>query len=298
MLKAVPQIEKAPVIANKSAIHYGYVAYHDIALGHQLVQPDHSPYYHVIPCRELIPFVSIEVGEIDEKQVQNPKRKKGVPPVKRVPKTAYECAFEIETSYSDWAFLILHPLTGFSTDRAFRIFQTIQPFHYKLKDIQRELALAETRIDATSPYKVTYEGESVELQPLDKEDKAVARKVLEVISRSADLGVETAIKVHRNTLTSMTKAFAGGDGKIAPDPLDKILAEELGTELPQLVAAEKARSEKEAQTDEKALRLREIELKEKELALKTQELELLQKEENRRKMEAVRAGRKKEEAEV
>lgn len=281
-VKAVPQIERNPRTVSQTAAHYGYVAFHDITLGpDHRVQPADSPYRQVLPCRELIPFTNIEVGEIDEKQVQNGKRKKYQPPVKIKQKTAFECATEMENSYADWAFQILRPLTGFTSSRAFHIFQTIQPFHYKLKDLQEALFEAGSRIDQTVLYEVSYEGETNSLYPLSDEDKEIAREVLGLIQVSANQAIDIAVQKQQATITSMTSRFAGGDGKAVPDPLDKIMAEEFDIDLPQLVAVQKSKAEAETQkkqVEDAELRRRDIELREKEIALKERELDLREQE--------------------
>jgi hypothetical protein len=275
-IQAVPKIQRDPRTVSQNAMHYGYVAYHDITLERHRVQPEGSPYAQVLPCRQLIPFTNIEVGEIDEKQVQNGKRKKYQPPVKIVQKTAFECAQEMETSYAEWNFQILHALTGLSEDEAFRIFQTIHPFAYKLKDIQRELGGAESRIDEESPYTVTYEGNSVVLEPLSNREKEIARKVADQIIASANQAVDLGTDKWQKTITSMTRAFAGGDGKVTPDPLDRYLAKEFGTKPPQLVdvqrdEAEKAQAEDKYKEEDLALRREELELRKREIELREQE---------------------------
>ena len=292
MINAVPKIQRDPRTVSQNAMHYGYVAYQDIQLGGKRVQPADSPYYHILPCRELLPFTNIEIGEIDERQVQNGKRPRGVPPVKITQKTAYECALEMEISYAEWAFQILHPLTGLDEDAAFRIFQVVQPFRYKLKDIQAELGGAEDRIDRDEPYTVSYDGDTIALEPLSEDEKVVARKIAEQIGAAANHAFDLGVKRQQETLTSMTKAFAGGDGKVTPDPLDRKLAKDFGTKLPQLVNVQEQEAAKQSESD--ALKREELELRRKEVELRERELEFREKEANRQKMAEVRAARKPE----
>jgi hypothetical protein len=293
MTQAVPKIQRNPRTVSQNALHYGYVAYQDILLGGKQVQPDNSPYFQVIPCRELIPFTNLDVGEIDEKQIQNPKRPKGQAPVKIVQKTAFQCAQEMEISYADWAFTILHPLTGLSEDDAFRIFQTIQPFKYKFKDIQLEVGQAESRIEQTEAYTVTYEGETKVLDPLSDDEKEIALKVWNLLTPSINHAVDVATDKWQKTITSMTRAFAGGEGKVSPDPLDRKLAIEFGTQTPQLVDVKADEAKKQTEADD--LRREEIALRKQEIALKERELELREKEAsntaNKERMAQVRAAK-------
>lgn len=274
-------------------MHYGYVAYQDIHLGGKRVQPEGSPYYHVLPARQLLPFTNIEVGQIDEKLRESKNRKKYQPPVKIVQKTAFECASEMETSYADWNFQLLKDLTGYAEEDADRIFQVVQPFPYKLKDIQVQLGAATDRIEATEPYTVIYEGQTADLKPLSERERAVAYKVLGQLQSAANIAVEMAVEKFQKTVTSMTRAFAGGDGKVTPDPLDRKLAVELGNKLPQLVDVKQEEVARESESvllkrEEIELRRKEIELKERELALREADAT---KEANREKMAAVRAAK-------
>ena len=240
MLKAVPQIQKTPTAASDSAIHYGYVAFHDIHIDRtQIVQPEGSPYRHVLPKRNLIPFTNVRVTEIDEKLVQWGDRPKGTPPVKSRIKTAKECAGDMEISYSDWNFQVLRPMTALDEQTAFRIFQTVQPFEYKLKDLGDALAYADERIEATEPYTVPYEGESITLAPLSESEKEIARQILPQIQASAAHALVKAEEKINSTILSMTVARNGGRGRTAPDPLDKAMAEDLGVTVPKAVDVEK-----------------------------------------------------------
>jgi hypothetical protein len=274
MIKAVPKIQRDPRTVSDNARHYGYVAYQDIRLSReQIVQPDNSPYYHVIPCRELIPFTNIEVGEMDEKKYAA----KINPPVTKRPKSALECAREMENAYADWNFTVLRPLTGFTEDDAFRIFQVVQPFAYKLKDAQIYVGAAEERIERDESYTVSYEGETVELHPLTDEEREVAREVQRLVLASINLAFDRATEKTQKTVTSMTRAFAGGEGKVTPDPLDRKLAPDLGIKLPQLIDVQ----EQEKKTADDDLKREEIELRRKEIELRERELALREAEANR-----------------
>ena len=291
---SIPKIQRNPRTVSNNAMHYGYVAYQDIQLGGKRVQPEGSPYYHVLPCRELLPFTNIEVGEIDEKLVQRAKRPKGQPPVKIVQKTAYECAQEMEISYADWAFVILHPLTGLDEDSAFRIFQVVQPFAYRLGDIELEVAQAESRIDADEPYTVTYDGNTVALEPLSEDEKEVARKVLNLITPSITHAVNIAQEKWQKTTISMTSRFSGGEGKASGDPLDKKLAKEFGLKLPELLNVREQETKK--QTEDADLKREELDLRRKEIELREREIELREKEANRDRMAQVRAAKQTQQA--
>lgn len=275
-IRAVPQIAN-PDAVSESAIRYGYVAYHDIALGndHQ-VQPDTSPYHKLIPCRELIPFTDIQVTEIDVKKYGEGGtfNKMNVAPVIRKPKNAFECAAEMERSYEAWAFVLLTPLTGFDTDRAFRIFQTVQPFPYQLKDIEDSLADAESRIEAVAPYQAAYQGETVDLLPLNEADKAIAREVLPIIQGSASFAVTEAGRKIDLTIESMNARFSGGDGKRNADPHDKYLSKELGMELPKLITNQQPQQQVPVQHVTQTESPESLDLKRQELALKEREIAL------------------------
>lgn len=285
-IRAVPQIAN-PESVSDSAIRYGYVAYHDIALGndHQ-VQPDTSPYHKLIPCRELIPFQDMPVTEIDTKKYGEGGtfNRQNVSPVSQRMKSAKDCAQEIEQSYEMWAFTVLRPINGFDTDRAFRIFQTVQPFPYLLKDIEAALDDAESRIESEVPYQVAYQGEVVDLRPLDEADKAVAKEVLILVKRSASAAVQIATDKMEMTIESMNSRFSGGEGKRVPDPLDKYHAQQLGRSLPTLITANEQQAYQQPAAlqqapaglspEEIALKQRELDQKDRELALEEKKLEL------------------------
>lgn len=282
-IRAVPQIVKQQAVSD-SAVRYGYVAYHDIVLGSDYqVQPSTSPYHKLIPCRELIPFSDMPVTEINIEKygLGGTFNAQKISPVTQRMKSAKDCITEIVNSYQAWAFVELVPLSGFDTDRAFRIFQTIQPFPYLLKDMEFELDGAEDRIEATAPYTVTYQGESYEVEPLNDEDKDIALQVLRIIKHSAKYAVEIGQKRLDDTIESMANRFSGGDGKRSADPHDKYLSKDLGVELPKKFSSNQQQQPSMVQTTERdayiALRLREMELKERELAIREMELGLRQK---------------------
>lgn len=245
MIQTVPKITQAPVQASDTAVHYGYVAFHDISLQgptgiEYRVQPDYSPYFTKIPARELIPFTNINVYEIDSSRAashqDNRHRQKYTPPVAGRQKTARECVEEMVNCYMQWGFVELTPLRGLTEDVAFHIFQVIQPFAYSLRDIENEISFgAVERIAETDIFTVTYNGETATIEPLPDHLKAIAEEVRAIMASSASVAVDKATTIFENTELSMTKAFAGGEGKRGADPLDKYLAGELGKELPKLV---------------------------------------------------------------
>lgn len=281
-IRAVPTFAK-PENHSDSAIRYGYVAYHDIILGSDFkVQPSESPYYQKIPCRELIPFTTITVGEIDVKRYGMSELQGGDSIVQRV-KTAKECATEIEQAYQAWNFVVLSPLTGMEdTEKAFRIFQTVQPFAYRLGDIESGLDDAEARIESPVRYQVSYQGESIELDPLSDDERGIARDVLQLVRASASYGVKLANEKADKTMLSMTSRLSGGEGKTSPDPLDKYIAKELGLEYPKIisnqpVAPMQPMTQTVVQTDSPEsleLKRRELELREREAALAERKLAL------------------------
>ena len=310
LTKQVPNIERQPRTASDTASHYGYCAYKDIELAGSLglehkVQPPESPYYRTIPARQVIPFTNIEVAEIDEKLASAPGGAKmmGKPilPIKKVGKSARECADELRTEYADWGYTVLTPLTGYSVDDAFRIFQVIQPFTYKLKDLGSEISFgAVNRIESDTTIVAVYEGEKVELEPLPADLKEVAEEVRAILEASVSIAENKAGEIAEKTRLSMTSRFAGGPGKTRPDPHDKYVFSELGMELPTLISSEKADPTKEIvnalkSNNESAdeLKREELELRRKELELREKELEIREKEANAAKMAAVRAAKEK-----
>lgn len=282
-VRAVPQIDNNPETVSDQETRYGYVAYHDIALGSDhKVQPSDSPYHKVLPCRELIPFTNIKVGEINiEKYGEGGTfSKANVAPITVRTKSAAECAREMEQSYQEWAFVVLKPLNGFTAEQAFRIFQVIQPFAYKLGDIEDNLADAPNRIEAIAPYEVSYLGETVEMEPLTPDEQAIAHRILPLIQSSAAQAVKIGNEKVDRTIESMTSRFSGGEGKRTADPHDRYLASEFGQELPKLVTsqtqqAQAAPVQQFVQTESpEALNLkqRELDLRERELIAKEIEM--------------------------
>jgi len=235
----VPSIEQQPRTVADTALHYGYVAYNDIYVGDRKVQPAHSPYYQVIPARQLIPFTNIEVAEPNPKVTSSPSHVRTAegkdPSVVFVPKPARQCAFELENAYAGWGFKILYPLTGFSSEDAFKVFQAIQPFAYKLADILSALEDAESRIASTTSYEVSYEGDKVKIEPLTSELRKVAKQVLPLIIESAERAVNEATDIKNSTIQKMEQFYATGSGKKAADPLDKRIFDDLKEEIPVLL---------------------------------------------------------------
>lgn len=241
-VKEIPKIQQQPRLASDTAIHYGYVAFKDIELGGAMglehhVQPEHSPYYRTIPCRELVPFTNIVFAAFDDKAAASPSYVRGATPVYAKQKTAKQCANEMRSSYEPWGFEVLDELTGFSEDEAFHIFQTIQPFGYRLKDLLQEVEYGATlRIRETAPYTVKYGDSTMELQPLPAHLKPVAEAVQQRIVRSAEVAVDFGLDTKEQTTQAMTQYFATGAGKRRADPLDQYVFEEFGEELPALLS--------------------------------------------------------------
>lgn len=244
----IPKIQQTPKLANDTAIHYGYVAFKDINLGGPMglehhVQPDQSPYYRELPCRELLPFTNILYTAIDEQAAASTSYVRQAAPIYTEQKTARECVEEMAASYEPWGFEVLAELTGYDEDEAFHIFQTIQPFTYRLKDLLREVEYAAVdRIDAVMPYVVAYENESFTLEPLPPHLKAVARAVQQRIIRSVEVATNMGLDMKDKTTQSMTQYFATGSGKRRPDPLDQYLFNEFGEEPPTLLNAKEPES--------------------------------------------------------
>lgn len=280
-VREVPRIEQKPKTASDTAIHYGYCAYKDIGLtgstGQEYrVQPADSPYYQNLPARELLPFTNIEVTEVDETAAAAAGYNRTVLPVIRRQKTANECISEIQTAYEAWGFTVLRPLTGFTADDAFEIFRTIQPFAFRLKDLTDELDLAVNRINETEPFEVTYEGQTVFLQPLREDLRDAAEATRQEMAHAVKTAVELGDEILQNTLQSITNFHAGGAGKRTADPHDRFIFNEFGKEIPRLISAEKqstaAPSGETAESLE--MRRREYEQREREIALRERELEL------------------------
>lgn len=244
-IREIPKIQQQPKQASDTAIHYGYVAFKNINLQGPLgleykVQPPNSPYHLELPCRELIPFTNVAYSEIDELAAASTSYGPRPLPMVSKQKTARQCVDEMTAAYEDWGFMALSELTGFPEDEAFQVFQTIQPFTYKLKDLLDQVEYGATdRINETAPYRVNYEGESFELQPLSSELKEVARKVQQTIIRSAEVAFAKGEDQREKTVQSMTQYFSTGNGKRRADPLDQYLFDEFGQEIPKLLGGDK-----------------------------------------------------------
>jgi hypothetical protein len=241
-IQAPPDISKAPRAANDTALHYGYVAYKDINLASSygldyFVQPPDSPYYRVLPSRQLIPFTNTEFPEVNENVAGAMGVQRKGPLTILKGKTAGECAKEVEQAYEAWGFTVLYPLTGYSVQAAFRIFQVIQPFPYKLKDIELELENADDRIEHGGP--AFYNGEAISVPELTEAEIGVALKVRDLMLNAAKVAADLGATVRDNTIDSMNSRFSGGIGKGKADPHDKYIFNEFDTELPKLVNTEK-----------------------------------------------------------
>jgi hypothetical protein len=305
----LPNIERQPRTVHDTATHYGYCAFQEIELAgpsglEHNVQPSEladgspNPYYRKLPVKTLIPFTNVEYRVIDELATKvGPKG--SVVAWKTYNKFAKECVQEMTDAYADWGFALIAPLTGYSLKEAWEIFETLQPFNYKLKDLIGQLDFdAIDRIGQQEPYNVSYEGEVIELQPLRNELKSVAEEVRQILARSAEVAFDFAAEKVESTRLSVTSRFAGGPGKTRPDSLDRHVFAELGETIPTLLASEKEKAVTTVSTEssesldlrrqEIELRQKEIELRERELALKEQEAT---KEANREKMERVRAAK-------
>lgn len=239
--REIPKIQQQPKQASETAIHYGYIAFKDVNLQGPLgleykVQPPESPYRSMLPCRELLPFTNISFAEIDEQMAATTAYSGRPLPIIQKQKTARECVEELTAAYEEWGFVTLNMLTGFVEDEAFHIFQTIQPFTYKLADILDEVEYAsEDRINATQPYTVQYQGQSFTLQPLSAELKEVARKVREIMVRSIEVAVAKGEDTRERTVQAMTQYFSTGNGKRRADPLDQYIFDQFNQEIPRLI---------------------------------------------------------------
>lgn len=262
-MQAVRNIQnlQTPVVqADANNIHYGYTAFRDISLRDTLsiahrVQPPKSDFFGLLPAKELLPFVSIQVP--DEPDAESPqlvrtssngysraaagqRNENGDildPTVIWKPKLAFECIREIADVYAEFGFVVLKPLTGMNEKDAFAIFQTIQPFTYKLKDILDEFYHeAPNRINQTAVYEVSYGDLVVDLEPLREDLKPIAFAVLEIMKASAEKAVELAQEVVANTTQKMEQFFATGSGKKIADPLDAYVFPEMDEQIPRLVS--------------------------------------------------------------
>lgn len=278
----VPMIQQQPELRRRGALHYGYCAYKDISLAGSLgldhnVQPAHSPYYRNLPCRQLLPFTNVKVQEVDELSPLRNAADERILRLIMVEKDAYDCVMEMVSSYESWGFVHLDPLIGIDEQTAGKIFKTIQPFRYKLKYLQDEIDFgAPERIDATEPYEVSYNDQTIMLDPLPSDLKALARQVRRIISRGVDRAIKEAETVRDNTSQSMTNYFRGGTGKRRSDPHDKYIFDELEDKIPTLLGTEVNAPPPVVTTTESPemieLRRKEIELRERELAIREAEL--------------------------
>jgi hypothetical protein len=240
-LKGIPKIQQKPRAANDTAIHYGYLAFKDINLSGPLglehhVQPEGSPYYRALPCRELVPFTNVLFAEIDEKAAATTSYSPRTLPIVQRQKNAKECVEEIVASYEEWGFVHLAPLVGFSEEDAFLVFQTIQPFTYKLGDLLDQVEYGATdRINETAPHTAVYNGQSFTLQPLPADLKDVARQVQQIIIKSVEVAVAKGEDQRERTVQSMTQYFSTGQGKRRADPLDQYIFDQFNEPLPRLV---------------------------------------------------------------
>lgn len=288
-VSTVPQIQQKPRIQSESAIHYGYCAFKDIALAgaagmQHKVQPGDSPYYLKLPARQLIPFTNIEVSEVNEQVASLPGYVQGGNTMQKVPHSAYQCAFEMESAYEDWGFRILYPITGFSETDAFNIFIRIQPAVYKLKNILSELDEgAKTRIESDSPLDVMIDGETVQVPPLRDDLRRVAEETRAVMYLSAERAVLKGEETLENSIRSLSNFFAGGTGKNRPDPHDKYLGEELNQGFPSALNFETQQQQnQQAIPTESAesleLKRKAIELQERQIALEERKIALAEQE--------------------
>lgn len=243
-IKQPPKIQQQPRQASDTAIHYGYVAFKDIPLVGPLgiehtVQPENSPYRRELPCRELLPFTNVIVHEIDEKIAGTTSFIRTVTPITATQKSAKQCVAEMSIAYENWGFVGLDALTGYSEDEAFHIFQTIQPFTFKLVDLLDELEYGGSeRIDKDESYKVEYDGQSFTLEPLPEHLKEVARQVQAQMLSSAEIAVALGEDAREKTVQAMTQYFSTGSGKRRADPLDTYIFKEFKQELPKLIGKE------------------------------------------------------------
>lgn len=240
-LKGVPKIQQQPRTATETAIHYGYIAFKDIDLRGPLgiehfVQPESSPYRFELPCRELLPFTNVVYHEVDEQAAATTSFMPRPNPIVQRQKTARQCVAELVISYEDWGFVALDGLTGLPEDEAFHIFQTIQPFTYKLKHLVDEIEVgALNRIDKDEEYTVTYKDQTLTLQPLPSHLKELARGIAAVMAGSARIAEAMGEDTREKTIQAMTQYFSTGAGKRRADPLDQYVFTELEAEIPQLI---------------------------------------------------------------
>lgn len=249
IIKEIPKIQQQPKQATETAIHYGYIAFKDINLSGPLgleyhVQPPTSPYRTVLPCRELLPFTNVVYAEIDEQMAATTAFNGRPLPMTQKQKSARECVEELVAAYEEWGFVSLKMLTGYSEDEAFHIFQTIQPFTYKLADILDAVEYgSEDRINAVQPHVAQYQNQSFTLQPLSAELKDVARQVRDVMLRSIEVAVAKGEDTRERTVQAMTQYFSTGEGKRRADPLDNYIFDQFNQEVPKLIGNKETSSD-------------------------------------------------------
>jgi ElaB/YqjD/DUF883 family membrane-anchored ribosome-binding protein len=249
VIREIPKIQQQPKMASDTAIHYGYVAFKDIDLSgplglEHIVQPGTSPYRQILPCRELLPFTNVVIAEIDERAAATTSYGARPLPMVQRQKSARECVDEMVGAYEDWGFVSFPMLTGYLEEEAFQIFQTLQPFTYKLVDILDQVEYgSEDRINEVMPYVVEYQGQSFTLQPLSAELKVVAREVRELMMRSIEVAVSKGEDAREKTVQSMTQYFASGEGKRRADPLDHYIFSEFNEDIPRLIGGKEEPSQ-------------------------------------------------------
>jgi hypothetical protein len=240
-IKEIPKIQQQPKQATETAIHYGYIAFKDINLSGPLgleynVQPPTSPYRTLLPCRELLPFTNVVYAEIDEQMAATTAFTGRPLPMTQKQKNARQCVEELVAAYEEWGFVSLNVLTGYTEEDAFHIFQTIQPFTYKLGDILDAVEYgSEDRIKEVQPYAVQYQGQSFTLQPLPADLKDLARQVRDLMLRSIEVAVAKGEDTRERTVQSMTQYFSTGEGKRRADPLDNYIFDQFNQEVPKLI---------------------------------------------------------------
>jgi hypothetical protein len=159
------------------------------------------------------------------------------PPIVWRHQSAGESARTLRDAYEKWVFTLLPELSGLDYEtEAFPVFQTIQPFVYKLKDIVAQIEWeSEVRIGETTRYTAEYAGQTITLDPLPASLKDIARKTRDRMLISARHAEQLALEQFSKTTQSMTQFFATGNGKAAADPRDRRIFDDLDKALPKLV---------------------------------------------------------------
>jgi hypothetical protein len=251
-MRQIPQIQQQPRAASDTAPHYAYCAFKDIFVGDRKLQPEGSPYAKTFPAREVIPFTNLSIGvcitdvlvggepigTLNASHAVPNLSGKPDPTVVMQPKTARECAEELLSSYEDWGYKVLTPLTGYSEADVFAVMQTIQPLPYKLRDLVEALETAEERIAATEPYGIGDDELSIELNPLSPELKTVARAVLPIIESAVKLAEDKAREIVADTTQKLEQFYSGQGGKRKADPLDHYVFAEMAERIPSRLTTE------------------------------------------------------------